>query len=39
MGHARTYIAFDIVRRVLTDYFHYDVTYVMNITDLDDKVC
>ena len=38
MGHARTYIAFDIVRRVLTDYFHYDVTYVMNITDLDDKV-
>jgi cysteinyl-tRNA synthetase len=38
MGHARTYIAFDIVRRVMTDYFNYDVEYVMNITDLDDKV-
>ena len=51
MGHARTYIAFDIVRRVLTvgprrarrsdaaqDYFGYAVEYVMNITDLDDKI-
>ncbi len=39
MGHARTYIAFDIVRRVLQDYFNYDVQYVLNITDLDDKAC
>ena len=38
MGHARTYIAFDIVRRVMADYFKYDIQYVMNITDLDDKV-
>ena len=35
----RAYISFDILRRVLTDYFNYDVSYVMNITDIDDKVC
>jgi cysteinyl-tRNA synthetase len=23
---------------VLKDYFHYDVEYVMNITDIDDKI-
>ncbi|XP_066141458.1 cysteine--tRNA ligase, cytoplasmic [Euwallacea fornicatus] len=38
MGHARSYITFDILRRVLTDYFNYDVLYVMNITDIDDKI-
>lgn len=38
MGHARSYISFDILRRVLTDYFGYDVFYVMNITDVDDKI-
>uniref|UniRef100_A0A1I8BGH5 tRNA-synt_1e domain-containing protein n=1 Tax=Meloidogyne hapla TaxID=6305 RepID=A0A1I8BGH5_MELHA len=38
MGHARAYLSFDIVRRVLTDYFNYDVVYVMNITDIDDKI-
>ncbi|XP_026811919.1 cysteine--tRNA ligase, cytoplasmic isoform X1 [Rhopalosiphum maidis] len=38
MGHARSYITFDILRRVLKDYFHYDVEYVMNITDIDDKI-
>ncbi|KAJ8668198.1 hypothetical protein QAD02_009861 [Eretmocerus hayati] len=38
MGHARTYISFDIMRRVLRDYFNYDVLYVMNITDIDDKI-
>lgn len=34
----RSYITFDILRRVLKDYFHYDVEYVMNITDIDDKI-
>lgn len=34
----RTYIAFDILRRILKDYFKFDVTYVLNITDIDDKV-
>ncbi|EGD82565.1 cysteinyl-tRNA synthetase [Salpingoeca rosetta] len=38
MGHARAYITFDIMRRVLRDYFKYDCEYVMNITDLDDKI-
>lgn len=38
MGHARSYISFDILRRVLTNYFGYDITYVMNITDIDDKI-
>uniref|UniRef100_A0A452TLM8 Cysteine--tRNA ligase, cytoplasmic n=1 Tax=Ursus maritimus TaxID=29073 RepID=A0A452TLM8_URSMA len=38
MGHARSYISFDILRRVLRDYFGYDVFYCMNITDVDDKV-
>ena len=34
----RNYIAFDILRRVLSEYFGYDVLYVMNITDIDDKI-
>jgi len=38
MGHARCYISFDILRRVLQAYFNYDVTYCMNITDIDDKI-
>ncbi|XP_003743752.1 cysteine--tRNA ligase, cytoplasmic [Galendromus occidentalis] len=38
MGHARSYISFDIIRRVLSSYFGYDVFYVMNITDIDDKI-
>jgi cysteinyl-tRNA synthetase len=38
MGHARTYLGFDIIRRILSDYFHYDVSLVMNITDIDDKI-
>ncbi|XP_019611216.2 cysteine--tRNA ligase, cytoplasmic isoform X1 [Rhinolophus sinicus] len=38
MGHARSYISFDILRRVLRDYFKFDVFYCMNITDIDDKI-
>lgn len=38
MGHARSYISFDILRRVLSNYFGYNVLYVMNITDIDDKI-
>ena len=37
-GHARTYVAFDTVRRILTHYGGYDVTLIMNITDIDDKI-
>lgn len=32
------YLSFDIIRRILEDYFNYDVFAVMNITDVDDKV-
>lgn len=38
MGHARSYISFDILRRILKDYFKYDVLYCINITDVDDKI-
>jgi cysteinyl-tRNA synthetase len=38
MGHARTYLGFDIIRRILENYFHYHVTLIMNITDIDDKI-
>ena len=38
LGHARAYVTFDIMRRILSDYFNYDVFYVMNITDVDDKI-
>ncbi|XP_067104731.1 cysteine--tRNA ligase, cytoplasmic isoform X3 [Osmerus mordax] len=38
MGHARSYISFDILRRILMNYFKYDVHYCMNITDIDDKI-
>jgi len=38
MGHARTYLSFDILRRVIENYFGYDIFYVMNITDIDDKI-
>ncbi|MDO8339950.1 MAG: cysteine--tRNA ligase [Candidatus Burarchaeum sp.] len=37
LGHARVEIVFDIVRRWL-EYRHFDVTYVQNITDVDDKI-
>ncbi|KIJ61294.1 hypothetical protein HYDPIDRAFT_96924 [Hydnomerulius pinastri MD-312] len=38
MGHARNYVTQDILRRVMSDYFGYDVHFVMNITDIDDKI-
>lgn len=38
MGYVRFYIFFDILRRVLKDYFKFDVFYCMNIMDIDDKI-
>ena len=38
MGHARTYVSFDILKRIMTDYFGYNIKLVMNITDIDDKI-
>lgn len=34
----RNYMAQDIMRRILRDFFGYEVNFVMNITDVDDKV-
>ena len=38
LGHARNYVTFDIIRRILEDYFGYNILYVMNVTDVDDKI-
>ncbi|KAK8811438.1 hypothetical protein WA158_003172 [Blastocystis sp. Blastoise] len=38
MGHARTYLSQDIIIRILREYFGYNVIFVMNITDIDDKI-
>jgi len=37
IGHARSYVAFDVIRRYL-EYLGYDVTYLQNFTDVDDKI-
>lgn len=38
MGHARNYVSTDINRRILQDYFGYNVQFVQNVTDIDDKI-
>ncbi|MGL6029921.1 MAG: cysteine--tRNA ligase [Legionella sp.] len=37
LGHARTMVSFDVIIRFLRSQ-GYDVTYVRNITDIDDKI-
>ncbi|MGB0560405.1 MAG: cysteine--tRNA ligase [Spirulinaceae cyanobacterium] len=37
LGHARSYIAWDVLRRYLR-WRGYDVQYVQNFTDIDDKI-
>src|SRR5512136_1790551 len=37
IGHARTYVAFDVIRRYF-EYKGHSVFYVQNITDVDDKI-
>src|ERR671915_1123845 len=37
IGNARTFLSFDLIRRYLR-YRGFDVTYVMNYTDVDDKI-
>ncbi len=37
LGHARTWIAFDIIHRWL-EYKGYEVKHVENVTDIDDKI-
>ena len=38
LGHARAYISFDTIKKIMRDYFHYDIELCMNITDIDDKI-
>ena len=37
LGHARCYLAFDLIHRWL-EVSGYDVNYVQNFTDIDDKI-
>ncbi len=37
IGHGRTFVAFDVVARYLR-FLGYEVNYVRNITDIDDKI-
>ena len=37
IGNARAFLFFDVVRRYF-EYIGYEVTYVQNITDIDDKI-
>ncbi|EPS8494271.1 cysteine--tRNA ligase [Yersinia enterocolitica] len=37
IGHGRTFVAFDVVARYLR-YLGYSLTYVRNVTDVDDKI-
>ncbi|SCU96842.1 LADA_0H03026g1_1 [Lachancea dasiensis] len=38
MGHARNYVSIDINRRIMQDYFGFNVEFVQNVTDIDDKI-
>ncbi|ATY63297.1 cysteinyl-tRNA synthetase [Cordyceps militaris] len=38
LGHAKNYVSTDIIRRIMTDYFGFHVKFVMNTTDIDDKI-
>lgn len=38
IGHGRTYVCTDIIRRILTDIHNKDVNFAMGITDIDDKI-
>lgn len=38
LTHYRNYVSTDIIRRILRDYFKFNVRYQMNYTDVDDKI-
>lgn len=38
LGHARTYICTDIIRRIIEDYFKIPINFALGITDIDDKI-
>ena len=35
---ARYYVTMDMLRRVMEAHFHYHIKFVMNVTDIDDKI-
>jgi cysteinyl-tRNA synthetase len=38
IGHARTFVSFDIVRRVMESMFNFSVHQIWGVTDVDDKI-
>lgn len=38
MGHARTYVSLDIIRRIVQNFLGYNVILCQNVTDIDDKI-
>jgi len=38
MGHARTYVSLDIIRRITKECLNYNVILCQNVTDIDDKI-
>ena len=38
MGHARTYVSLDVIRRVMKEFLGYNLVLCQNITDIDDKI-
>ncbi|KAH3839573.1 hypothetical protein DPMN_113005 [Dreissena polymorpha] len=38
IGHASNYVRYDIIRRILQDFFGLNVCYMMGVTDIDDKI-
>ncbi len=38
IGHARTYVGLDILKRILKDFLGYNVLLCQNVTDVDDKI-
>lgn len=37
-GHARTYLTFDMLRRIFVDYFKLPFQLMMNVTNIDNKI-
>lgn len=38
IGHASTYVSFDIIHRILKHVFNYNIVLMLGITDIDDKI-